>query len=166
MWNPSRTLAGQQCRLVSRLFFDFFVLSFLFSLQHTIPFTLASGLRRFLCSLHRRPRLACNLSLGFSATQTSLRSKLRVAVGTPVAQRPRTEPHKQVSCMRLLPRMLCVEAQAGIRMEDFGPGKPLFSELSQMLPRHPALLTTMLQDAQPAFAHLKPKALETGEVSR
>ncbi len=31
MWNPSRTLASQQCRLVSRLFFDFFVLSFLFS---------------------------------------------------------------------------------------------------------------------------------------
>jgi len=25
--------------------------------------------------------------------------------------------------------MLGVEAQAGIRMEDFGPGKPLFSEL-------------------------------------
>ncbi|SRR6266404_4203055 len=32
---------------------------------------------RFLSSLHRRPRLVCNLSVGFSPTQPSLRSKLR-----------------------------------------------------------------------------------------
>src|ERR1700681_1199888 len=30
---------------------------------------------RFLSSLHRRPRLVCNLSVGFSPTQPSLRSK-------------------------------------------------------------------------------------------
>src|SRR5580658_8599801 len=32
---------------------------------------------RFLSSLHRRPRLVRNLSVGFSPTQPSLRSKLR-----------------------------------------------------------------------------------------
>jgi hypothetical protein len=32
---------------------------------------------RFLSSLHRRPRLVCNLAVGFSPTQTSLRSKRR-----------------------------------------------------------------------------------------
>jgi hypothetical protein len=31
----------------------------------------------FLSSLHRRPRLVCNLAIGFSPTQTSLRSQLR-----------------------------------------------------------------------------------------
>src|SRR5262249_6401271 len=57
------------------------------------------------------------------------------------------------------------EAQVGIRMKDFGPGKPLFSETSHVLPRHPTFLTAPLEYPQPAFAHFTPKALETDEVS-
>ena len=67
--------------------------------------------------------------------------------------------------MRFLPQMRGVEAQVGIRMKDFGPGKPLGSETSQVLPRHPAFLAATLQCPQPAFAHFTSKALETGEVS-
>src|SRR5215469_13328967 len=58
---------------------------------HTTPFTPKSGLLCSVKTLLRRPRLACNLSIGFSPTQTSHRSKLRVAVGTSVAWRP---PHR------------------------------------------------------------------------
>ena len=36
-----------------------------------------------------------------------------VAVGAPVAQRPRTDPHVQDSYMRLLRQILGVEAQVG-----------------------------------------------------
>src|SRR5437879_12754804 len=72
----------------------------------------------------------------------------------------------QFSCMRLLPRMLGVEAQVGIRMKDFGEWKPLLNKTSHVLPRHPALLTATLYHSQPTFAHLKSKALETGEISR
>jgi hypothetical protein len=68
--------------------------------------------------------------------------------------------------MRFLPQILGVEAQVGIRMKDFGPGKPLRRETSQVLPRHPAFLTATLQHPQPTFAHFTPKALETGEISR
>src|SRR4029077_19929118 len=58
-----------------------------------------------------------------------------------------------------------VEEQVGIRMKDFRPGKPLFSEASQALPRHPAFLAATLKYPQPAFAHFTPKALETVEVA-
>jgi len=61
--------------------------------------------------------------------------------------------------------MLGVEAQVGIRMEDFGPGKTLCSENSQVLQRHPPFLAPTLQHPQPAFAYFTPKALDTGEVS-
>ena len=67
--------------------------------------------------------------------------------------------------MRFLPQILGVEAQIRVRMKDFGPGKPLCSETSQVLPRHPAFLAATLQYPQPAFAHFTPKALETGEGS-
>ncbi len=62
--------------------------------------------------------------------------------------------------MRFLPQIPGIEAQVGIRMKNFGPGKPLFSKTSQVLPRHPAFLTATLQHPQPAFAHFTPKALE------
>ena len=62
--------------------------------------------------------------------------------------------------------MLGVEAQVGIRMKDFGEWKPLLNKTSHVLPRHPALLTATLYHSQPTFAHLKSKALETGEISR
>jgi hypothetical protein len=68
--------------------------------------------------------------------------------------------------MRLLPRMLGVEAQIGIRMKDFGEWKPVLNQTGHVLPRRSALLTATLYHSEPAFAHLKPKALETGEVSR
>jgi len=61
--------------------------------------------------------------------------------------------------MRFLPQILGVEAQAGIRMKDFGPGKPLCSETSQVLPRHPAFLAATLQHPQPAFAYFTPSFL-------
>src|SRR5215469_7444133 len=44
---------------------------------HTTPFTPKSGLLCSVKTLLRRPRLVCNLSIGFSPTQTSHRSKLR-----------------------------------------------------------------------------------------
>ena len=49
--------------------------------------------------------------------------------------------------MRFLPQILGVEAQVGVRMEDLGPGKPLFSETSHVLPRHPAFLAASLEDS-------------------
>ena len=73
---------------------------------------------------------------------------------------PNSAPH-----LPQWPQIRDVEAQVGIRMKDFGPGKPLCSETSQVLPRHPAFLAATLQYPQPAFAHFTPKALETGEVS-
>ena len=42
---------------------------------HTIPFTSKSGLPCCIKTLLRRPRLVRNLSIGFSPTQTSHRSK-------------------------------------------------------------------------------------------
>src|SRR6516162_10371140 len=68
--------------------------------------------------------------------------------------------------MRFLPQILGVAAQVGVGMEDFGPGKPLFSETSHVLPRHPAFLATALEDSEPALAHFTPKALETSEIAR
>lgn len=50
-------------------------------------------------------------------------------------------------------------------MKDFGPGKPLFSENRQVLPRYPAFLAAPLKYAQPAFAHFTSKALEASGVS-
>src|SRR5436853_3696106 len=72
----------------------------------------------------------------------------------------------QFSCMRLLPRMLGVEAQVGIRMKDFGEWKPLLNRTSHVLPRHPARLTATSYHSQPALAHLYSKAREAGEMCR
>ena len=67
-------------------------------------------------------------------THISLRSKLRVSVGTPVAQCLPQDPHVQFSCMQLFPRMLGVEAQIGIWMKDFGQWEPLLNKTIQVLP--------------------------------
>jgi len=55
--------------------------------ERTSPFTPVSGLPGYLRPLHRRPRLVRNLSIGFSPTQTSLRSVLRprLLIQTPFA---------------------------------------------------------------------------------
>src|SRR5215469_7937421 len=63
---------------------------------HTTPFTPKSCLLCSVKTLLRRPRLVRNLSIGFSPTQTSHRSKLRVAVGTAVACRPPHRPARAV----------------------------------------------------------------------
>jgi hypothetical protein len=61
--------------------------------------------------------------------------------------------------------MLSVKAQMGIRMENRGHWKPLSRKARQKLPRHPAPLTATANHSQPAFAHLDPKAPETGEIT-
>ena len=50
-------------------------------------------------------------------------------------------------------------------MKDFGPGKPLGSETSHVLPRYPAFLAAPLKYSQPAFAHFTSKALEASGVA-
>jgi hypothetical protein len=57
-------------------FFDFFCLLFSF-FEHTAPFTPASGLNRCLVFCFNDHGSFRNLSVGFSPTQTSHRSKLR-----------------------------------------------------------------------------------------
>ena len=42
--------------------------------------------------------------------------------------------------MRLLPQILGVEAQVGIRMKDLGNREPAVDQGCDLLPRHPALL--------------------------
>ncbi len=49
-------------------------------------------------------------------------------------------------------------------MKDFGEREPLLSKTSYMLPCNPVLLAATANDAQPAFAHLEPKAQKTGEI--
>ena len=51
-------------------------------------------------------------------------------------------------------------------MKDCGQREPLVSETSKALPRHPARLAAAIEQPQPAFADFKPKARETGKVSR
>jgi hypothetical protein len=57
------------------------------------------------------------------------------------------------------------EAHVRIRMKDFRPGKPLFSEHRQLFPQDPAFLAAPLKNSQPAFAHFASKALEANRVS-
>jgi len=68
--------------------------------------------------------------------------------------------------MPFLPQTFGVEAHVGIRMKDSRPGKPLFSETSQVFPRSPAYLAASLEYSQPAFAHFASKALEASGVAR
>ena len=67
--------------------------------------------------------------------------------------------------MRFLPQIFGVEAHVGIRMKDFGSGKPLLGETGHVLPRDPAFLAAPLEYSQPAFDHFASKALEANGVS-
>jgi len=46
--------------------------------------------------------------------------------------------------MRLLPWVLGVKAQVGMRMEEFGQREPLPGKAEHVLPRYPALLAASL----------------------
>jgi len=101
--------------------------------------------------------------LQFDTYISSIKTSSRGRDGSYLAPPAQTRTGRFPACG--LSQIRDVEAQVGIRMKDFGPGKPLCSETSQVLPRHPAFLAATLQNPQPAFAHFTPKALETGEVS-
>ena len=64
-----------------------------------------------------------------------------VAVGTTIADRPRTDPYKRVYALRLLPGMSGGEASIRIGMQNTGSRNPPGQERGETSPSHLCALT-------------------------
>jgi hypothetical protein len=77
------------------------------------------------------------------------RPRQSFAVGTPIAERPRTDPYVRLSCIRRLPRVS--DGKAGIRprMKDPRLRKKLVGQLGHPRPRQPCFLTAPAETPVP-----------------
>ena len=78
---------------------------------------------------------------------------------------PRTDPYVQHYCIRLLPRMLSVKAQVGMRMFEVRTGDPSNDQSPEPIQGHLAPLTSAAKRAVPPPDYLGPKAVETIQIA-
>jgi hypothetical protein len=82
------------------------------------------------------------------------RERQRVAVGTPITERPPHRTGPQLSRIRLPPRVSDGEALPRPRMEDSGFGEPMVGEHPHTIPGERTLLATAVECPPPARAAL------------
>ena len=78
---------------------------------------------------------------------------------------PRAEPYERNYRIRLLLRVLGVEADVRVGMQDPSPGNPMVDDRPEPCPRHPVPLTSAPKRVKPTADRLASERVQADEIA-